>query len=65
MAVDMKMSIPAMPQAAGTNVDGKTKAVFPGYPVNMLVGRELHGGSFEMKSETKEMEMVPSNVLVQ
>ncbi|MBS0031695.1 TapB family protein [Chitinophaga sp. 22321] len=58
VAVDMKMSIPSMPQAADTKVEGKTNAAFLDYPANMHVGQELQGGSFEMKSAVKGMEMV-------
>lgn len=57
-AIDMKMSIPAMPNATETKIEGKSNAAFLDYPAHMTVGQELPGGSYEMKSAVKGMEMV-------
>jgi hypothetical protein len=60
VAVDMKMNIPVMPQMPDTKMEGKTSAAFLDYPNNMHIGQELKGGSFEMKSNVKGMEMILS-----
>jgi len=57
-AIDMKMSIPAMPGMSETKIEGNTNATFLDYPAHMQVGQELSGGSYEMKSSVKGMEMV-------
>ncbi|HEY9262822.1 hypothetical protein [Chitinophaga sp.] len=56
-AIDMKMSIPAMPGMNDTKMEGKANAAFLDYPSNMQVGQELSGGSYEMKSNVKGMDM--------
>ena len=57
-AIDMKMSIPAMPGVSDTKMEGKANAAFLDYPAHMQVGQELSGGSYEMKNNVKGMEMV-------
>jgi hypothetical protein len=57
-AIDMKMSIPAMPGMSDTKMEGNANASFLDYPAHMQVGQELSGGSYEMKNNVKGMEMV-------
>ncbi|MEI3802237.1 MULTISPECIES: TapB family protein [unclassified Chitinophaga] len=63
VAIDMKMSVPSMPQMKDMKMEGKTNASFLDYPSGMHAGQELPGGTFEMNGNVKGMEMGISYVI--
>ncbi|SEW56061.1 TapB family protein [Chitinophaga arvensicola] len=57
VAIDMKMSIPVMPQTKDMKMEGKTNATFLDYPSGLHVGQELPGGTFDMNTTVNGMDM--------
>lgn len=57
VAIDMKMSVPVMPQMKDMKMEGKTNATFLDYPSGMHVGQELPGGTFDMNTTVNGMDM--------
>ncbi|HWV68085.1 hypothetical protein [Chitinophaga sp.] len=63
VSIDMKMSVPAMPQMKDMKMEGKTNASFLDYPSGMHAGQELPGGTFEMSGNMNGMEIGISYVI--
>ncbi|PSL47262.1 hypothetical protein CLV51_102107 [Chitinophaga niastensis] len=57
VSVDMKLSMPNMPQLKDMKMEAKTSQAFLDYPSNMHTGQDLQGGTFEMAGNMNGMDL--------
>ncbi|SHM56417.1 hypothetical protein SAMN05444266_10919 [Chitinophaga jiangningensis] len=57
VAIDMKVSVPVMPQMKDMKMEGTSNAALLDYPAGMHVGQELQGGTFELQGNMSGMEV--------
>ncbi|MBV7532117.1 hypothetical protein [Chitinophaga sp. sic0106] len=57
VAIDMKVTMPAMPQMKDMKMTGTSNAALLDYPATMHVGQELQGGSFELTGNMSGMDV--------